>query len=93
VFNPDQAWVKEQQEAYRSGKVGDVAIKKKLVEVLNTLLEPIRSRRKQYEQRPSDVIDALRAGTTKANELAEETLALAKKAMRQDYFPRSLTVR
>ncbi|HEV8290634.1 MAG TPA: tryptophan--tRNA ligase, partial [Tepidisphaeraceae bacterium] len=90
TFNPDQKWVNEQQEAYRAGKVGDVAIKRKLVEVLNNLLEPIRTRRKKYEQNPSDVIDALRQGTTKANELAEETLALAKKAVRQDYFPRTL---
>ena len=93
TFNPDQNWVKEQQEAYRSGKVGDVAIKKKLVEVLNNLIDPIRTRRKKYEQNPSEVIDALRLGTTKANELAEETLALAKKAMRQDYFPRHLSLK
>ena len=93
TFNPDQNWVKEQQEAYRAGKVGDVAIKKKLVEVLNTLIEPIRSRRKKYEQNPSEVLDALRLGTTKANELAEETLALAKKAVRQDYFPRTLSLK
>ena len=73
--------------------MGDVAIKKKLVEVLNNLIEPIRSRRKQYEQRPGDVIDALKLGTSKANELAEETLALAKKAMRQDYFSRTLGLR
>jgi tryptophanyl-tRNA synthetase len=90
TFNPDQAWVKDQQEAYRSGKVGDVVIKKKLVEVLNTLIDPIRTRRKQFEQRPTDVLDALRHGTTQANQLAEETLALAKKAMKQDYFPRTL---
>src|SRR5438876_1007202 len=77
IFNPDQTWVKEQQEAYRAGKVGDVAIKKKLVEVLNNLIEPIRNRRKKYELNSSEVIDALRLGTTKANELAEETLALA----------------
>src|SRR2546421_979506 len=90
TFNPDQNWVKEQQEAYRAGKVGDVAIKKKLVEVLNNLIEPIRTRRKQYEQRPADVIDALRQGTQQANQLAEETLGSAKKAMHQDYFPRQL---
>src|SRR3989440_9475452 len=90
TFNPDQNWVKEQQEAYRQGKVGDVAIKKKLVEVLNNLIEPIRTRRKQYEQRPADVIDALRQGTQQANQLAEETLGSAKKAMHQDYFPRQL---
>jgi tryptophanyl-tRNA synthetase len=90
TFNPDKAWVAEMREAYRNGKVGDVAVKRRLVEVLNALLEPIRRRRRHYEQRPGDVIDALRTGTRKANEVAEETLALAKKAMRQDYFAREL---
>ena len=92
TFNPDKAWVAEQEEAYRAGKVGDVAIKRKLVEVLNTVIEPIRSRRKQYESRPADVLNALRAGTRKANVVAEETLALAKRAMKQDYFPRVLKI-
>jgi tryptophanyl-tRNA synthetase len=92
VFNPDENWVKENEDLYRQGKVGDVAMKRKLVEVLNTLIEPIRTRRKQFEARPDDVIDVLRAGTKRANEVAEETLYLAKKAMKQDYFPRKLTV-
>lgn len=89
TFNPDPQWVKDQEEAYRAGKVGDVAIKKALVEVLNTLLEPIRQRRRPLEQRPDDVLDALRIGTRRANRLAEETLALAKQALRQDYFGRA----
>jgi len=92
TFNTDTAWVAEQQEAYRNGKVGDVVIKRKLVEVLNTLIEPIRSRRKQYESRPDEVIDVLRAGTKRANAVAEQTLILAKRAMKQDYFGRSLTL-
>ena len=92
TFNPDKAWVAEQEEAYRAGKVGDVIIKRKLVEVLNALIEPIRSRRKQFESRPDDVLDALRTGTRRANVLAEETLALAKRAMKQDYFSRSLGI-
>jgi tryptophanyl-tRNA synthetase len=92
IFNPDENWVKEQREAYAAGKVGDVAIKRRLVDVLNTLIEPIRNRRKQYEARPDDVLDALRIGTKRANEIAEETLALAKKAMKQDYFGRKLSI-
>jgi tryptophanyl-tRNA synthetase len=92
TFNPDTAWVTEQEAAYRGGKVGDVVIKRKLVEVLNTLIDPIRTRRKQYESRPDDVLDVLKSGSRRANELAEETLALAKKAMKQDYFPRSLKI-
>jgi len=92
TFNPDSNWVREQQEAYRLGKVGDADIKRKLVEVLNTLLEPIRSRRKQFEGRPDEVIDLLRDGTRRANVVAEETLAMAKAAMKQDYFPRELSI-
>ena len=86
TFNPDKQWVAETQELYRQGKIGDVACKRKLIEVLNTLIEPIRTRRKHYEERPADVVDALRIGTEKANVIAEETLAMAKKAMKQDYF-------
>jgi len=93
TFNPDTAWVAEQQEAYRGGKVGDVVIKRKLVEVLNTLIAPIRERRKQFEADPGAVIEVLKKGTAAANVVAEETLALAKKAMKQDYFSRSLVVR
>ena len=92
TFNPDSAWVAEHEDAYRQGKVGDVAIKRRLVEVLNTLLDPIRQRRKQYESRPDDVLDVLRQGTRRANAVAEETLHLAKAAMKQDYFPRTLSL-
>ncbi len=93
AFNPDHAWVEENEHAYREGQVGDVAVKRKLVDVLNTLLDPIRARRRRYEATSDSVVDALRAGTIRANAVAEETLALAKKAMRQDYFRRSLTLR
>lgn len=93
TFNTDTAWVDEHREMYKNGKVGDVAVKRKLIEVLNTLLEPIRNRRKHYEQRPDEVLDALRAGTKRANAVAEETLYLAKQAMKQDYFRRELEIR
>src|SRR5581483_9799258 len=90
AFNPDKAWVDEQKQAYAQGKVGDVAVKRKLVDVLNALIGPIRDRRQHFEQRPNDVLDILKQGTRKANEVAEETLWLAKKAMKQDYFARKL---
>jgi tryptophanyl-tRNA synthetase len=93
TFNTDTTWLADHEELYRQGKVGDVVIKKKLIEVLDALIDPIRTRRKQFEQRPDDVMDALRLGTQRANVIAEETLALAKKAMKQDYFPRSLSIR
>jgi tryptophanyl-tRNA synthetase len=92
TFNPDPVWVDEHRELYKTGKIGDVAIKKQLIDVLNAILEPIRNRRMQFERRPDDVLDVLRVGTKRANAIAEETLALAKKAMKQDYFGRTLSL-
>jgi tryptophanyl-tRNA synthetase len=90
AFNPDREWVAEHRRAYRDGKVGDVTVKKQLIDVLNAFLDPIHARRRPYEARPDEVLSILRAGTQKANVVAEETLARAKKAMRQDYFARTL---
>jgi tryptophanyl-tRNA synthetase len=92
TFNPDQDWVRENEELYRQGKVGDVAMKRKLVEVLNGMLEPVRTRWRHYHERPDEVLDVLREGTRRANVVAEETLALAKRAMKQDYFGRELKI-
>lgn len=92
AFNSDRAWLEEHQELYRRGGVGDVAVKRKLIDVLNQFLEPIRTRRAELERRPDDVIDALREGTRRANEITEETIARAKQFMRQDFFPRRLAL-
>ncbi len=89
AFNPDAEWVREHQDLYARGQVGDVAVKKRLIEVLDAFLEPIRARRRTAGR---DVVEVLRAGTARANVVAEETLALAKRAMRQDLFPRRLTL-
>lgn len=86
TFNPDQVWVQEAEERYRLGKIGDVECKKRLIEVLVNLIEPIGERRKVYEQDPGQVLAILKNGTAKANQVAAETLMLAKKAMKQDYF-------
>ncbi|MBN1683903.1 MAG: tryptophan--tRNA ligase [Gammaproteobacteria bacterium] len=86
TFNPDQDWVKEAEAHYRKGQIGDVECKKKLVDVLVALIEPIRQRRLVFEKDPAQVIKILKEGTERANAIAEETLILAKRAMQQDYF-------
>jgi tryptophanyl-tRNA synthetase len=93
AFNSDTEWVAANRELYAAGGVGDVAVKKKLVDVLNDVLEPIRTRRRDLEAHPDAVIEALRAGTRRANVVAEETLMLVKRAMKQDYFARTLSIR
>jgi tryptophanyl-tRNA synthetase len=90
TFNPDQKWVAETQAKYKVGGVGDVEVKRKLVDVLVALIDPIRLRRQQWEKDPAAVLRVLQQGTARANALAEETLTLAKKAIKQDFFPRRL---
>jgi tryptophanyl-tRNA synthetase len=92
TFNPDKAWVAETEAKYRAGQIGDVDCKKKLVEVLVALIDPIRLRRAPFEKDPKQVLEILRQGTAQANLIAEETLWLVKRAMKQDYFPRTLRI-
>ena len=91
AFHPDKARVAELRERYAAGKVGDGDVKKELGEAINRLLEPMRQRRAQYEGRDDLILDVLRDGTARANKVAEETLALAKDAMRVGFFRRQLT--
>lgn len=86
IFNPDGAWVKEAEERYRAGEIGDVACKIRLIEVLVALIEPIQKRRRQYEEDLHYVKSVLVTGSEKAREVANTTLHLAKEAMRQRYF-------
>ncbi len=86
TFNPDKAWVEDAEERYRQGKIGDVECKKKLIEVLVAVTEPFRQQREYYEKNQDVVLNILKEGTEKASAVADETLKLAKEAMKQDYF-------
>lgn len=86
TFNPDKTWVEEAKARYREGTIGDVECKKRLVDVLVELIEPMRQRRLKYEQDLHYVKKVLQEGTAKANQVAQETLLLAKEAMRQRYY-------
>ncbi|MBI2600389.1 tryptophan--tRNA ligase [Candidatus Daviesbacteria bacterium] len=71
---------------YSKGQVGDIEVKKYLVQVLNNFLDPIRKKRAEYENRPELVDRILKEGTEKARIKAQKTLAEVKKAMKLDYF-------
>ena len=86
TFNPDKIWVEEAKERYRNGMIGDVECKKRLIEVLVALIQPMRQRRLQYEKDMNYIQSVLKEGTAKANVLAAHTLILAKEAMKQRYY-------
>jgi tryptophanyl-tRNA synthetase len=53
---------------------------------MEDMLQPIRERRKQYEQNIPLVYDILRRGSEEARSVAAQTLADVRKAMKIDYF-------
>ena len=82
----DKEECKKVCEECRVGKRGCVACKKELAKNIIDFLEPIREKRKYYEERPELVDELLIKGTEKARETAKETMKKVKKAMRLDYF-------
>jgi tryptophanyl-tRNA synthetase len=86
VFDPDTDAVKLLKEKYQVGGLGDVVLKKRLIDVLNAFLEPIRVRRKQLEADASFVMNCVREGTDKVRNVAQQTMHEVRAAMKLDYF-------
>lgn len=82
----DFASLDEVKAQYRAGGLGDMMIKNFLNAVLNDTLEPIRTRRAELEKDIPYVYEVLRKGSEVAREVAAQTLADVKKAVRINYF-------
>ncbi|MFB0987127.1 MAG: tryptophan--tRNA ligase [Phycisphaerales bacterium] len=94
IFIPDTERVAELRDLYsRGADIGDGHIKQELGAAINEMLEPMRERRAKYEGDDAYVIDVLKSGTSRANALTEETLAMAKEACGLGFFQRSLDLR
>ena len=85
-FWPEYAGLDELKAHYEKGGLGDVKVKKFLNKVLQAELEPIRKRRKDWEQRLPEVYEILKKGSEEAREAAAETLKDVKAAMKINYF-------
>ena len=85
-FLPEYQNLDELKAHYQRGGLGDVKIKKFMNAVMQAELEPIRTRRKEWEQRLPEVVEILKEGSAVAEKTAAATLANVRKAMRIDYF-------
>ncbi len=81
AFDPDATAVAELEARYRAGGLGDVAVKRRLVDVLEGFLAPIRARRAALAAEPGHVAALLRAGTARGRAVARRTLADVRAAM------------
>lgn len=66
AFDPDRAEVERLKERYRAGGLGDAVIKRRLDEILQELIRPIRARRAELERDPQHVLGLVRDGTRRA---------------------------
>ena len=85
AFDTDKNRIQEMKEHYQKGGLGDVVVKKRLIEVLNNLLEPMRQRRAEYAKDPAAVMNILFQGTDKTRLVAEQTMKEVRAAMCLDY--------
>lgn len=85
-YLPAYANLDEMKEHYQRGGLGDGTCKKFLIQILEETLSPIRAERAKWESDIDSVYDIILAGTRKAQETTNATLAKVEKAMRIDYF-------
>ncbi len=85
-FLPEYQSLQELKDHYQRGGLGDMKVKRFLNHVLQTELEPIRNRRKEYQKDIPYVYEILKKGSEKAEKVAAETLRDVKAAMKINYF-------
>lgn len=86
VFCQNKAMVQDLKDHYQRGGLGDVKVKKVLLEVLEELLQPIRERRKLFAADKAQVLEILKQGTARARDKGAQTMARVRKAMGINYF-------
>ena len=85
-FLPDYENLEQMKDHYRRGGLGDGTCKKFLFNIMESILQPIREKRHEYEQNIPAVYEILRKGSETARAEAAKTLADVRKAMQIDYF-------
>ena len=85
-FYPEFKNLEELKIAYQKGGIGDGRIKKFLNDIMQSILAPIRENRKEWSKRIPEIMQILKEGTQKANEVSMKTLQEVKQIMGLSYF-------
>ena len=86
VFDPNKKELEILKKQYQKGGIGDVLIKKRLIDILDNFISPIRKKKKELEKNPEYVFEILRRGTQKTRKRAKETLKEVREKLKIDYF-------
>ena len=85
-YLPDYPNLDELKAHYQRGGLGDVKVKRFLNAIMQEELEPIRSRRKEFEKDIPAIYNILKKGSEVAREAPADTLSDVRKAMKINYF-------
>lgn len=86
AFMNDREKFEELKNHYEQGGLGDKVVKETLFEVLESVLTPIREKRKYYDEHPEIVENIVKEGTKKARIKASETLKRVRERIGVEYF-------
>ncbi len=86
IFDERVSEVEDLKKQYRAGGLGDVVVKKRLIEVLQNLIRPIRERREELAKDTKGIMKEIEKSTKKVQEIAQENMKAMKKLMKIDYF-------
>lgn len=81
AFHRDKAKVAEMKAHYQRGGMGDRACKNELEICLQELIAPMRERRATYIQDKGTLMDLLKKGSERANEVTQTTLREVKQGL------------
>lgn len=81
VFDPNHDEVAELKRQYQAGGLGDMVLKKRLTEILNAFIDPIRTRREKFHNDKAYVMDILKKGTAATREVTAQTLKDVQEVM------------
>lgn len=84
-FDSNAMELEELKARYRRGGLGDGQLKKRLVEILDSLISPIRKRRQDYALNLDYVKEILNEGSREARTVVAKKVARAKEAMKLIY--------
>jgi tryptophanyl-tRNA synthetase len=86
IFHPNKDEVENLKSQYRKGGLGDVKLKKILIEILKNLIKPIRDKREELAKNPEKIMQILQNGTEIAKKEAEKTMKEIREKMLINYF-------
>lgn len=86
VFDNDKTEVEKLKSEYKKGGLGDVMVKKRLIKVLQDIIQPIRTRRRELEKEKEQIMLDVRNSTERVQKIAVKNMIKIKEIMGINYF-------